>query len=75
MLTTSLFVGYAFGVGAIINNMTKVKLQDDFEREVRELREYDFNYETIDPEKDLPNKCMILANYNPQLNKDLIENA
>jgi hypothetical protein len=42
MLTTGLFASYAFGVGAIGYNMARVKLQDDFEREIRDLREYDF---------------------------------
>jgi hypothetical protein len=52
MITTGLFAGYALGVTAITYNITKVKLQDDFEAEVRKLREYDFSHEKIEVEKD-----------------------
>ncbi len=68
MITTGLFTGYAFGVSSIVYNMARIKLQDDFEREVRDLREYDYGHEHINAEKDLPIKCIILAKYNPELN-------
>ncbi|TNV76866.1 hypothetical protein FGO68_gene13258 [Halteria grandinella] len=71
MITSALFAGYAFGVGAITYNLTRTKLQDDFENDVRKLREYDFGHETINTEKDLPIKCIILAKYNPADNTDL----
>ena len=50
MITTGLFTGYALGVAAITYNLTKVKLQDDFEADVRKLREYDFSHEKIEVE-------------------------
>ncbi len=68
MLTTGLFAGYSFGVGAIIYNLSKIKLQDDFEREIRDLREYDIQNEMIKAEKDLPANCMVLAKYIPSDN-------
>ncbi|CDW74479.1 UNKNOWN [Stylonychia lemnae] len=70
MLTSGLFAGYSFGVGAIVYNLCRTKLQNDFEQELRNLREYDFQNETI-PLKELPVKCMILAKYDPEQNKDL----
>lgn len=66
MLSYGLFAGYSFGVGAIVYNMTRSKLQDDFERELRELREYDLSHETINAEKELPNKCMLLVKHTPK---------
>lgn len=42
MITSVLFTGYAFGVSAIIYNIVQTKLQDDFEQDIRKLREYDF---------------------------------
>lgn len=65
MITSALFAGYAFGAGSIIANITRIKLMDDFEREIRDLREYDYQNETINAEKDLPIKCIILAKYQP----------
>jgi hypothetical protein len=48
MITSLLFTGYTFGVGAIVYNIARTKLQDDFENDIRKLREYDFHHETID---------------------------
>jgi hypothetical protein len=73
MITSALFAGYALGTGAIIYNTVRIKLQDDFENEVRKLREYDFSHEPINFEKDLPAKCIILAKYNPAANPSAIE--
>lgn len=73
MITAGLFAGYAFGVGAITYNITQIKLQDDFEAEVRKLREYDFSHERIDPESHLitPNDCIVLLKYKPEENEHL----
>jgi len=71
MITGALFTGYAFGVGAIVYNITRIKMQDDFENEIRKLREYDYNHETINAEKDLPVNCMLLAKYVPEQNQHL----
>lgn len=35
------------------------------------MREYDYGNEHINVEKDLPIRCVILAKYNPELNKAL----
>ena len=71
MITGALFAGYTVGVGAIVYNITRSKLQDDFENEVRKLREYDFGHETINTEKDLPVECIMLAKYVPEDNKHI----
>lgn len=73
MITACLFTGYALGVSAITYNITKVKLQDDFESEVRNLREYDYSNERIDPESHLitPNDCIVLLKYKPEDNEHL----
>ena len=66
MLTVALFTGYTFGISAMGYNIVKMKLQDDFENDIRALREYDFQNEPINFEKDLPIKCIILAKYTPE---------
>lgn len=71
MITSTLFAGYAFGVGAIVYNLSRTKLQDDFENDIRSLREYDFSHEPINTEKDLPVKCIILAKYKPADNPEV----
>lgn len=71
MLTAGLFAGYSFGVGSILYNIVQAKLQDDFEQDVRALREYDFTNETINVEKDLPANCMLLIRHRPETQKDL----
>lgn len=71
MITSALFAGYAFGTGAIIYNISRIKLQNDFEADVRKLREYDFQNETINAEKDLPIDCIILAKYDPETNSHI----
>ncbi len=42
MITAALFTGYSIGVSAIVYNLTQIRLQDEFENDVRKLREYDF---------------------------------
>jgi hypothetical protein len=71
MITGALFSGYALGVGAIVYNITRTKMQDDFENEIRKLREYDFGHETINSEKDLPINCIMLAKYVPEDNQHI----
>eukprot|EP00347_Sterkiella_histriomuscorum_P021335 403334350 len=70
MLTKVLFASYSFGVGSIIYNLARTKLQNDQEQDIRKLREYDLSNEKINPQ-DLPLDCMVLAKYDPELNKDL----
>ena len=65
MLDFMVFTGYVFGVGSIVYNFGRMKLMNDFETELKALREYDLRDETINIEKDLPNKCMILLKYTP----------
>jgi len=50
MLNSILFGTYSFSIGAIIYNIAKIKLQDDFESEIRQYREYDYNNETLKKE-------------------------
>ncbi len=73
MITGALFTGYAFGVGAIIYNITQIKLQNDFENDIRKLREYDYSHEEIVVETHLktPNDAIILLKYNPEQNQHL----
>ncbi len=73
MITSALFTGYTFGCGAIIYNIVRAKLQDDFENDIRKLREYDFGHEPINFEKDLPIKCIMLVKYNPADNPQAVE--
>jgi hypothetical protein len=70
MITSCLFAGYAMGVGAITYNLAKIKLQDDFESDVRKLREYDFSHEKIDIENNpkVSQASIILLKYNPEEN-------
>ncbi len=70
MITTGLFTGYALGVAAITYNITRVKLQDDFESDVRKLREYDFSNEKIDIESNpkVTQDSIILVKYKPEEN-------
>ena len=73
MITTGLFTGYALGVAAITYNLTKVKLQDDFEADVRKLREYDFSHEKIEVETNpkISQDSIILVKYKPEDNQHL----
>lgn len=71
MITGALFTGYAIGVGGIIYNITRTKMQDDFENDIRKLREYDYGHEPINTEKDLPVNCIMLAKYVPEDNKHI----
>ena len=73
MLNSVLFGSYLVSCGAIVNNMAKMKYQDDFEREIKEYREYDFNNEKIKKEifdKSNTAKCIILAKYFEDIDKE-----
>ena len=73
MITTGLFAGYALGVAAITYNISKVKLQDDLEAQVRKLIEYDFSHEKIEVEKDpkISQDSIILVKYKPEENQHI----
>lgn len=71
MLTNTLFFGYSLSLGAMAYNLARIKLQNDYEAEIRALREYNVQDEKINT-KDLPLDCMILVNYDPDQNKDLV---
>jgi len=49
-LNSLLFGTYAASAGGIIYNIIKLRLMDDLEKEIRALREYDFDYEKMDKE-------------------------
>jgi hypothetical protein len=51
MLNSLLFGTYSLSIGAIVYNIAKTKLQDDFETEIRSYREYDFNNEKLKKEQ------------------------
>lgn len=66
MLNSILFGTYSLSIGAIIYNLAKIKLQDDFESEIRQYREYDYNNEKLKKQdflKGKETKCIILAKY------------
>jgi hypothetical protein len=71
MLTYTLFAGYVAGAGAIVYNLAQIKLQNDYEQEIRALREYDLSCDAVNPEKDLPAEVMVLAKYKPESNQHL----
>ena len=65
MLNSALFGTYCVSVGAIVYNTVRIKWQDDFSREIKDYREYDFNHEKMEKEQfeDKPVKCIVLAKY------------
>ena len=48
MIESLLFASYIFTVGSIGYNFVKMRLQDDFEEQLKALREYDLATEKID---------------------------
>ena len=64
MFDSLLFASYTLAVSGMAYNTAQIKYQDDFEREVREYREYDYANETLRREKlDGAAKCIVLAKY------------
>ena len=45
------FVAYFTSVGAVLMNSIKIKLQNDFEAELKDLREYDLSTDCLKPEQ------------------------
>ena len=74
MINSLLFGTYSLSIGAIIYNIAKTKLQDDFENEIRQYREYDYNNEKLKKEQfqsGKESKCIILAKYkDPYLHQE-----
>ena len=65
-MDTILFASYVLSLSAITVNLIRAKLQDDFEAELKTLREYDLSHEKIKVGTDKidPNgKYIILANH------------
>jgi len=63
-LNSVLFGTYCVSIGAIVYNFSRIKYQDDYEREIKEYREYEFENEKLKKqhfEKDV--KCIILAKH------------
>lgn len=50
MLTNLLGITYACGVGLITSNIVRAKYINDFDDELRNLREYDTSWEPINKE-------------------------
>ena len=66
MLNSLLFGAYAFSMGAMAYNAARIKFQDDFEREIKEYREYEFENEKLKKEhfeNSKSNKCIILGKH------------
>ena len=60
-----IFASYILSLSAISVNLIRAKLQDDFENELKELREYDLSYEKIKlgVDKVEEGKFVVLANH------------
>ena len=61
-----IFASYLLSLSAITVNLVRAKLQDDFENELKELREYDLSYEKIKvgvDKIDPDGKYIVLANH------------
>jgi len=64
MLDSLLFGTYACSVGVMAYHTAQIKYQDDFEREIKDYREYDYANETLKRERfSGPTNCIILAKY------------
>ena len=59
MLDQVLFATYCLGLGAIVNNLIRNKLQNDLEENIRSLREYDLNTDKLVKEQ-LDDKDVVL---------------
>ena len=60
-----IFASYILSLSAISVNLIRAKLQDDFENELKDLREYDLSYEKIKlgVDKIEEGKFVVLANH------------
>ena len=60
-----IFASYLLSLSAISVNLIRAKLQDDFENELKDLREYDLSYEKIKIGVDRidDGKFIVLANH------------
>ena len=59
------YVAYLTSASAILVTAIRIKLQNDFEAEVKGLREYDLSHDCIDPKQLLKTdgkKCIVLCN-------------
>ena len=64
MLTNVIFGSYCVGLGAISYNLYRIKMMDDFERQIRDLREFDFHNEELRQETDKKKqRAIVLAHY------------
>ena len=61
-----LFASYLLSLSAITINLVRAKLQDDFENDLKDLREYDLSYEKIKvgvDSLDPDGKFIVLVNH------------
>ena len=61
-----LFASYLLSLSAITVNLIRAKLQDDFENDLKDLREYDVSYEKIKvgvDRLDPDGKFIVLVNH------------
>lgn len=61
MLNSLLFGAYCASIGGLAVQAAKIKMMDDFEKEVRTYREFDFNNEKLRDDKH--KKAIVLATY------------
>ena len=61
MIGSLLFASYIFTVGSIGWNFVKIRLQDDFEEQLKALREFDLATEKID--KAVKGEYIVLVNH------------
>lgn len=60
MLSTVLGAAYLAAVGVMVYDVAQIKLWNDYEADIKALREVDYNYEKINKD-ELPLECMVLS--------------
>jgi len=62
-----LFGSYCVSVAGMVYFVTRIKLMDDFEKDIRDIREFDFHNEKLREEsgKYGDKRAIVLATYKP----------
>lgn len=66
MLESALAACYFVSVSSIVYNIVRAKLQDDWDAQIKELKEFDIQTDRVKVDLDLPSKVVLLANYVPK---------
>ena len=61
MLTSALATAYGVGIAGIMYNFGRIKLLNDYEEDIKSMRQYDFTYESLNPH-DMPRRALVLLN-------------